>query len=88
MKYPQYVFLTYGTYETQWWTINDEALTDYELKCSPEERAETLEFSLAALHFSSVSNNMSFTIGESDSRAVRFLFGFTSDKFNHFSLGT
>ena len=86
MKYPQYVFLTYGTYESQWWTMEDEAIADDELKCSPEERAEVLEFSLASLHFSSVPNNMSFTIGESDSRAVRFLFGFTRDNFNQFSL--
>ena len=72
MKYPQYVFLTYGTYEPQWWTINDETFTDDKLKCNPEERAEVLEFSLATLHFSSVSDNVASTMEESDSRAVRF----------------
>ena len=84
MKYPQYVFLTYGTYESQWWTMEDEALTDDERKCSPEERAEVLEFSLAALQFSSFPSNMSSTKGESDSRAVRFLFGFVKDKCHYF----
>ena len=63
MKYPKYIYLTYGAYESRWWTVEDEMLTDLdlELNCSPEDRAEVLEFSLAALHISS-----------SDSGAVRF----------------
>ena len=44
MKYPKYVFLTYGFYKSQWW-IN------YEETCSPYDIAEVLQFSLAALHF-------------------------------------
>ena len=70
MKYPKYIYLMYGTYESQWWTIEDEVLTglDLELNCSPEDRVEVLEFSLAALHISS-----------SDSGAVRFQFGFTEE---------
>ena len=44
MKYPNYVFLTYGSYKSQWW-IN------YEENCSPDDIAKVLQFSLAALHF-------------------------------------
>ena len=47
-KYPKYLFLTYGSYESQWWaSYNDEVL------CTPTELAEVLQFSLAALHFPS-----------------------------------
>lgn len=51
MKYPKYVFLMYGTYEPQWWTMENEA----SVGCSVQERAEVLEFSLAAAHFPSAS---------------------------------
>ena len=57
MKYPKHIYLTYGTYESQWWTIEDETFHDVGLNCSPEDRAEVLEFSLAALHVSSPSDS-------------------------------
>ena len=38
------MFLTYGSYESHWWAY-------FEDECSPEEIAEVLQFSLAALHF-------------------------------------
>ena len=45
IKYPRYVFLTYGSYESQWWA------TQYNDECSLEDIAEVLQFSLAVLHF-------------------------------------
>ena len=48
IKYPKYVFLTYGSYQSQWWS-SDEVSDE----CSPEEIAEVLHFSLAALYFPS-----------------------------------
>lgn len=57
MKYPKHIYLTYGTYEFRWWTVEDDILTDLGLNCSPEDRAEVLEFSLAALHISSSSSD-------------------------------
>ena len=48
MKYPKYVFLTYGSYEFQWWATQNHKV---EHRCSPEDIAEVLQFSLAALHF-------------------------------------
>ena len=55
IKYPKYAFLTYGTYEPQWWiTQRGEGIEDSN-ECRPEEIAEVLEFSLAALHFPSES---------------------------------
>ena len=61
MKYPQYLFLTYGSYESQWWA----AQMDEEVNCNPQDRAEVLQFSLAALHFPSFSSmNASAIFGE------------------------
>ena len=48
MKYPKYVFLTYGTYESQWW-VKQSGDMDYE--CSSEDVAEVLQFSLAVSYF-------------------------------------
>ena len=47
MKYPKHLFLTYGSYESQWWSREDSV----EDLCSPVDRAKVLEFSLAALHY-------------------------------------
>ena len=66
MKYPQYLFLTYGSYESQWWALQiDEEVEP--INCSPEDRAEVLQFSFAALHFPSFSSaNTSAIISEED----------------------
>ena len=53
MRYPKHLFLTYGTYESQWWTIEDDRSVEGELVCSAEDRASVLEFSLAASHYPS-----------------------------------
>lgn len=52
MKYPQYLFLTYGSYESQWWAAQMDEEVDL-INCNPQDRAEVLQFSLAALHFPS-----------------------------------
>lgn len=52
IKYPKYVFLTYGSYESRWWS-SDEVSDE----CSPEEIAEVLQFFLAALYFPSLSTH-------------------------------
>ena len=45
MKYPKYLFLTYGSYESKWWIAPlDE---DVYHQCTPEQRAEVLQYSLA-----------------------------------------
>lgn len=54
MQYPKHLFFTYGSYESQWWTVKDHVLREGQTKCTPEERAGVLEFSLAALHFPSL----------------------------------
>ena len=52
MRYPKHLFLTYGTYESQWWAVEDNrSYVEEEFNCSAEDRATVLEFSLAALHF-------------------------------------
>ena len=52
MRYPKHLFLTYGTYESQWWAVEDyKSFVEEELNCSAEDRAKVLDFSLAALHF-------------------------------------
>ena len=50
LKYPQYLFLTYGSYESHWWATHDS-----QVKCTAVEMAEVLQFSLAGLHFPSLS---------------------------------
>ena len=47
LKYPRHLFLTYGSYESQWWSVEDSS----DDQCSPNDRAEVLQFSLAALHY-------------------------------------
>ena len=54
LKYPKHVFITYGSYDTQWWT----AQTDD--SCSAEDRAEVLLYSLAVLHYNIHSSGSSF----------------------------
>ena len=52
MRYPKHLFLMYGTYESQWWAVEDNrSYVEEELNCNAEDRATVLEFSLAALHF-------------------------------------
>ena len=55
MRYPKHLFLTYGTYESQWWTLENDRSVEEELNCNMEDRAKVLEFSLAAavLHYPS-----------------------------------
>lgn len=52
----------YGDYEVQWWSIQNDDTGDGSVKCSPEERAEVLQYSLAALHFPSPYENASFDL--------------------------
>jgi hypothetical protein len=63
MKYPQYLFLIYGSYESQWWASK----MDEKVNCRPQDRAEVLQFSFAALHFPSFSSvNASTIISDSE----------------------
>ena len=60
MQYPKYVFLTYGTYEQQWW-ISQSNHSDNE--CSSDDIAYTLQYSLAVTHFNtSMRNNMFYHV--------------------------
>ena len=64
MKYPQYLFLTYSSYESHWWAKQIDGEVE-PINCSPQDRAEVLQFSLAALHFPSFSSmNASAIFGE------------------------
>ena len=47
MRYPKYVFLTYGIYEPQWWVSQSNHIDD---GCSSDDIAHTLQFSLAVSH--------------------------------------
>ena len=49
IHYPKYAFLTYGTYEPQWW-ISQSRSDD---ECSSDDVAYTLQYSLAVSHFNS-----------------------------------
>ena len=64
MKYPKHLFLTYGTYESQWWIPPDDE--DVHHLCTPEDRARVLEYSFAALDFNFLTED------ETDPKAVRF----------------
>lgn len=67
MKYPKNLFITYCLYESQWWAAetDDEGDIPDLMKCRPENRAEVLQYSFAALHFPSFSTeNMSHIIDE------------------------
>ena len=55
IHYPKHVFLMYGSYESQWWSIEDEVSDG----CSAEDRAMVLQFSLAALHYGHLHQNLS-----------------------------
>lgn len=55
IRYPKYVFLTYGTYETYWWSTYSDSI-----ECSPEDIADVLKYSLAATHFNVLSNESLF----------------------------
>ena len=48
MQYPKYVFLTYGTYEPQWWVSQSNPTDD---ECTSDDIAYTLQFSLAVSQF-------------------------------------
>ena len=58
---PKYVFLTYGTYDPQWWNSQDNHSGD---ECSSDDIAHTLQYSLAVSHFnaSMMNNNISYHI--------------------------
>ena len=47
IHYPKYAFLTYGTYEPQWWISQSDD------ECSSDDIAYTLQYSLAVSHFNS-----------------------------------
>ena len=47
MRYPKYMFLTYGFYEREWWKEGDNV----DERCTPEDVASVLHYSLAATHF-------------------------------------
>lgn len=74
-RYPRHVFLTYGNYEAQWWSIQDENTEDGSIRCSPEERAEVLQYSLAAFHFPSPqeSASLDLTSNSSTTKLQRFV---------------
>ena len=49
IRYPKYVFLTYGTYEPRWWDSKGNHSEDEQ--CSSDNLAHTLQYSLAVSHF-------------------------------------
>lgn len=48
-RYPAYMFLTYAWYPPQWWARN--STENSTIDCTPEDRLEVLEHTLAFLHF-------------------------------------
>ena len=46
MQYPEFMMITSGWYLDEWWT---EPATSDRYKCSPEERATVLPYTLAPL---------------------------------------
>lgn len=54
IRYPKYVFLTYGMYDPQWWISQDNHSGD---ECSSEDIAHTLQYSLAVSHFNALLMN-------------------------------
>ena len=48
MRFPKYVFLTYGIYGSQWWLSQSNP---YDEECSSDDIAHALEFSLAVSYF-------------------------------------
>ena len=57
LKYPKYMFMTYGFYEPMWWTSQHNDTDD---ECSRENVAEVLQFSLAVSHFHSPWREMMY----------------------------
>ena len=57
MRYPKHVFLTYGTYEPQWWVSQSDHTDD---GCSSDDIAYTLQFSLAVSHFNTSTRDNIF----------------------------
>ena len=57
LKYPKYLFMTYGFYEPMWWTSQHNDTDD---ECSSENVAEVLQFSLAVSHFHSPWREMMY----------------------------
>ena len=54
MRYPKYMFLTYGTYEPQWWMSQGNHSED---ECTSDDLAHTLQYSLAVSHFNTSMMN-------------------------------
>ena len=54
MRYLKYVFLTYGTYEPQWWMSQGNHSED---ECTSDDLAHTLQYSLAVSHFNTSMMN-------------------------------
>lgn len=81
MRYPKYVFLTYGTYDPLWWTLSEE-VAGTSSECTRENIAEVLEYQLAALHYPSSSfyGNSSQTSGDNGTVAPLILL---DDRRNH-----
>lgn len=59
MKYPKHLFLTFGSYESQWWTREDR-FTE-KLNCTARDRAEVLQFSFAASHHPSLPGDVRYS---------------------------
>lgn len=47
MRYPKYTFLTYGSYDTDWWKRESKI----DNQCSQKDFASVLNYSLAVMHF-------------------------------------
>jgi hypothetical protein len=47
MRYPKYMFLSYGMYDSHWWMGKKMSIDE----CSSGDIAEVLQYSLAAIHF-------------------------------------
>ena len=47
MRYPKYTFLSYGVYNSRWWMGKKMSID----RCSAEEIADVLQYSLAVVHF-------------------------------------
>lgn len=82
-RYPRHLFLTYGNYEAQWWSTQDENREDVSVRCSSEERAEVLQYSLAALHFPSPYENAPFDLLMANTTSDKVQ-KFVNDRRNHY----
>ena len=60
MRYPKYVFITYGAYEHQWWVSQSNHSDD---ECSSDDIANMLQYSLAVTHFNTLmKDNMIYHV--------------------------